>query len=42
MADDEAKIAVVGVGYWGRNLVRNFYSTGRSVVKFACDLANEN
>ena len=26
----KTKVAVVGVGYWGKNLVRNFYGPGRS------------
>ena len=29
------KIAVVGMGYWGKNLVRNFYEMG--VLKVICD-----
>ena len=30
-----AKIAVVGVGYWGKNLVRNFYELG--ALAMLCD-----
>lgn len=29
------KVAVIGAGYWGRNLVRNFYQLG--VLKTICD-----
>src|SRR5207244_8870449 len=31
----KAKIAVVGVGYWGKNLVRNFYELG--ALAMLCD-----
>ena len=31
-------IAVVGCGYWGPNLIRNFNSLSDGTVKFACDL----
>ena len=30
------KIAVIGCGYWGKNLVRNFSEIG--VLKYVCDL----
>ena len=30
------KIAVIGCGYWGKNLVRNFFEIG--VLKYVCDL----
>jgi predicted dehydrogenase len=32
------KIAVVGCGYWGPNLIRNFYSLSDCKVKKVCDL----
>ena len=32
------KIAVVGCGYWGPNLIRNFYSLSDCKVKMICDL----
>lgn len=35
MADKKPKIAVVGCGYWGRNLVRNFYELGH--LEIVCD-----
>lgn len=31
-------IAVVGCGYWGPNLIRNFYSLSDCQVKYVCDL----
>ena len=31
----EKYIAVIGAGYWGKNLVRNFYQLG--VLKTICD-----
>lgn len=34
------KIAVIGAGSWGKNLVRNFYELG--VLKIVCDLEEEN
>ena len=34
------KIAVIGAGSWGKNLVRNFYELG--VLKTVCDLEEEN
>src|SRR5260370_11528152 len=33
------KIAVIGNGYWGKNLVRNFHALG--VLKYVCDSRNE-
>lgn len=33
----EKNIAVIGAGYWGKNLVRNFYQLG--VLKIICDEA---
>ena len=36
----EQKIAVIGCGVWGRNIVRNFYNLG--VLKVVCDMGEEN
>lgn len=36
----EQKIAVIGCGVWGRNIVRNFYNLG--VLKVVCDMDEEN
>jgi UDP-2-acetamido-3-amino-2,3-dideoxy-glucuronate N-acetyltransferase len=33
------KIAVIGNGYWGKNLVRNFHALG--VLKYVCDSRDE-
>src|ERR1700733_12698066 len=33
------KIAVIGSGYWGKNLVRNFHALG--VLKSVCDSRTE-
>jgi UDP-2-acetamido-3-amino-2,3-dideoxy-glucuronate N-acetyltransferase len=33
--EKETKVAVVGVGYWGKNLVRNFYELG--ALEALCD-----
>jgi len=32
------KVGVIGYGYWGPNLVRNFHSLPASTVKYVCDL----
>lgn len=36
----EQKIAVIGCGVWGRNIVRNFYNLG--ALKIVCDIDPEN
>ncbi len=35
------KIAVIGLGYWGPNLLRNFYQLENCEVNFACDINRE-
>ena len=35
-----AKVAVIGSGYWGRNLVRNFHQLG--VLACVCDRSPES
>lgn len=35
-------IAVVGVGYWGPNVIRNFYKTSKANLKFVCDISIKN
>jgi len=35
------KIAVVGCGYWGPNLIRNFRSLPESNLKMMCDVSDE-
>ena len=32
------RIAVIGCGYWGPNLIRNFNSLSKCTVKIACDI----
>lgn len=38
MSEDILNIAVVGAGYWGKNLVRNFATAKGSNLKYVCDL----
>jgi len=38
MHDSILNVAVVGAGYWGRNLVRNFATAKRCNLKYVCDL----
>ncbi|HDS15884.1 MAG TPA: oxidoreductase [Proteobacteria bacterium] len=40
MVQEAVKVAVVGSGYWGRNLVRNFYQLG--VLAAVCDRSPES
>lgn len=35
---DVLRLAVIGCGYWGPNLVRNFFEAPTSTVTWACDL----
>ena len=38
MAKDVLNVAVVGAGYWGKNLIRNFATAKRCNLKYVCDL----
>ena len=38
MGNEKLKVAVVGSGNWGKNLVRNFAVTNRCELKYVCDL----
>jgi predicted dehydrogenase len=38
MSEDTLKVAVVGAGYWGKNLIRNFATATRCNLKYVCDL----
>jgi len=38
MTKDILNVAVVGAGYWGKNLVRNFATAKRCDLKYVCDL----
>ena len=33
-------IGIIGCGYWGPNLIRNFHSLPGCKVKYACDVDN--
>lgn len=35
------RVAVVGAGYWGPNLIRNFVQLDRAFIKVVCDLDKE-
>jgi len=35
------RVAVIGLGYWGPNLLRNLWLSGRVQVRFACDRERE-
>lgn len=37
----ETTIAVVGAGYWGKNLVRNFFRLPKTRLKYVCDASPE-
>ncbi|WP_456374729.1 Gfo/Idh/MocA family protein [Methanocaldococcus sp.] len=39
---DMVNVAVIGLGYWGPNLVRNFESLENARVVYACDLIDKN
>ena len=38
MSENLLNVAVVGAGYWGKNLVRNFATAKRCNLKYVCDL----
>lgn len=38
MSDDALGVAIIGAGYWGKNLVRNFATAGRCRLRYVCDL----
>ena len=37
----ETTVGVIGCGYWGPNLVRNFNQLPTSRVKYCCDLSED-
>ena len=41
MSEDTLNVAVIGAGYWGKNLVRNFATAKRCALRCVCDI-NEN
>lgn len=38
MSEAVLNVAVVGAGYWGKNLVRNFATAQRCSLKYVCDI----
>lgn len=38
MGEDILNVAIVGAGYWGKNLVRSFATADRCNLKYVCDL----
>jgi predicted dehydrogenase len=38
MSEELLNVAVIGAGYWGKNLVRNFATAKRCNLKYVCDL----
>jgi len=38
MSEKELAVAVLGAGYWGKNLVRNYATAKRCKLKYVCDL----
>jgi predicted dehydrogenase len=41
MSDGAVKVAVVGLGYWGPNLVRNLFELPQAEVAYMCDRRSE-
>ena len=39
MSEQQVKVAVVGCGYWGKNLVRNFHQLGS--LQTICDVDSD-
>ncbi len=39
--DDRLRVAVIGAGYWGPNLVRNFLASEEVDLRWVCDLSAE-
>jgi len=37
VSKDTLNIAIIGTGYWGKNLVRNFATANRCSLKYVCD-----
>lgn len=38
---DPVRVAVVGLGYWGPNLVRNLHELGEAKILWACDVSED-
>ncbi|UCD52830.1 MAG: Gfo/Idh/MocA family oxidoreductase [Phycisphaerales bacterium] len=41
MRDEALNIAIIGAGYWGKNLVRNFATADACRLKYVCDLNDD-
>jgi len=41
MSDSQLVLAILGAGYWGKNLVRNYATAKRCSLKYVCDLNQE-
>ena len=41
MTGDRVRLAVIGLGYWGPNLVRNLYELPAAEIEWICDLSSE-
>jgi len=37
----DIKVGIIGCGYWGPNLIRNFNDNQHTEIKYACDLSHE-
>jgi predicted dehydrogenase len=37
----EIKVGVIGCGYWGPNLIRNFNENYQTDLRYACDLDDQ-
>ena len=42
MTNRPLRVAVVGLGYWGPNIARNFASTSGAELAWCCDAVEEN
>src|SRR3990172_4152310 len=38
MTENVLHVAVIGAGYWGKNLVRSFATAKRCSLKYVCDI----
>ena len=41
MLNNKITLAIVGVGYWGPNLLRNLYLNDKCILKYAVDKSQE-
>ena len=38
----DINIAVIGAGYWGPNVIRNFHKSNKANLKYVCDISSDN